>query len=614
METDYDNLIGFWIKGAPYLWVQGETPYKSKRFYMLFDIAVFDQKDYILDSNEIRIYSAKEKIDLAETFSLLPFPKEKECQMVRDYFLVWTFSFLSESARLKFSYDNGIVFPWTDKADIRIEGKKIGEEGPDNTKLIGLGGTLEIINHNPPFHRKITIFPGVFGNHFASSEPNWIGGGRIEYYPETREYIGYNNITEVQQLYGESENELRDIHIRALYNLLAKLYINLKKEEEYPPIKREIIRRIGYVIEELEELGENPRKDEELRYGWIYSVPDMPTIRILYDMARGKKKAYQIRHILTEKIYPAPIFCYISVGMKGWIGKDKYYQDRKRKWGFDIDDDGYQELCMLSHEVQKLLDANMRMMETKYSDYNEVDRIIREGVEIYDRKPAFKTGVTWSQGDYSHLGLQREYLRYKSIQRFTETWEMLRSANNLGLLRNITDDHTPRTIRVCSMAGGPGFELYAIQRFFHRYYPYIKVTGASLDLEESWEPYVKLLEFRFRPWNTSDGKNFISKCGGKIDLAIVSYSLHMYMSGDEHIKWLSDQIRSGEIPLLFVNSRMKNLQKHKDRMAARGVVTTPLLNQSKRRDDRQMVYHLPKLRLKPPSLKIEVMFPNVPFT
>ncbi len=80
METDYDNKVGFWIKGAPYLWVQGKTLHESKRFYMLFDIAVFDQKDYILSINEIRIYSAEGKTDPAETFSLLPFPKEKECQ------------------------------------------------------------------------------------------------------------------------------------------------------------------------------------------------------------------------------------------------------------------------------------------------------------------------------------------------------------------------------------------------------------------------------------------------------------------------------------------------------------------------------------------------------
>ena len=63
MEADHDNLVGFWIKGAPYLWVQGETPYKSKRFYILFNIAVFDQKDYILNTNEIRIYSDEGKTD-----------------------------------------------------------------------------------------------------------------------------------------------------------------------------------------------------------------------------------------------------------------------------------------------------------------------------------------------------------------------------------------------------------------------------------------------------------------------------------------------------------------------------------------------------------------------
>ena len=613
METDYDNLVEFWVKDVPYLWVEGKTIYDSKRFYILDYISVFDKEDHILDPKYIQTALYERKLDPAETFSILPFPKEKECQMVKNYFLAWTFSKLVASTKLNFSYDNDVVFPWTDEADIRIEGQRIGKELPSRTNLAGLGGTLEIINSNSPKHYKIATFPEEFGNPRDILQPEWIKG-ELEYHYENKKPEYFHNILKIQQEDGLSDKKLRSVHIEALYNLLADLYLKQKKGEYGGESYNNITHYIDLVTEQLENFGEKPKKDEKLKYGWVYTDAYLiSTYKTLYDIASGKRSAYPARDPVTGYISLVPDICYISFPLKDWIKKDKYYQDRKRAWEYELPGkDGYQELCLLSHEVQKLLNANMRMMESKYSN-KEIDRIIREGEEIYDRKPSFKTGVTWSQGDYSHLGLQREYLRYKSIQRFTETWEMLRSVNNLGLLRKITDNHTPRTIRVCSMAGGPGFELYAIQRFFHKYYPYIEVEGSSLDLEESWRPYAELLGFRFQSWNTIDGKNFIRKCGGKIDLAIVSYSLHMYMSGDEHIKWLSNQIRTGEIPLLLVNSRMKNLQKHKDRMAARGVVPTLLLDQSKRRDDRQIVYHLPTIKTSIPNSKIDIMFPNVPF-
>ena len=44
------------------------------------------------------------------------------------------------------------------------------------------------------------------------------------------------------------------------------------------------------------------------------------------------------------------------------------------------------------------------------------------------------TGARRSQENYAHLGLQCEYLRLKSIQRFTETWVALEHAWNVSLL------------------------------------------------------------------------------------------------------------------------------------------------------------------------------------
>ena len=54
----------------------------------------------------------------------------------------------------------------------------------------------------------------------------------------------------------------------------------------------------------------------------------------------------------------------------------------------------------------------------------EVDPALKsQGESIYAQKPNLgANGVTWSQENYAHLGLQAEYLRLKSIQRFTEGW------------------------------------------------------------------------------------------------------------------------------------------------------------------------------------------------
>ena len=100
---------------------------------------------------------------------------------------------------------------------------------------------------------------------------------------------------------------------------------------------------------------------------------------------------------------------------------------------------------------------------------------------IYAQKPNLGAhGVTWSQENYAHKGLQIEYLRLKSIQRFTETWAALQRCYNAGGFAYL---ETPAVAeegecpgdegagedtiyRVASLGGGPGFELLAIKAFF----------------------------------------------------------------------------------------------------------------------------------------------------
>jgi hypothetical protein len=54
--------------------------------------------------------------------------------------------------------------------------------------------------------------------------------------------------------------------------------------------------------------------------------------------------------------------------------------------------------------------------------------VVDEGAHIYARKPNMgEHDVTWSQREYAHLGLQKEYIKLKSVQRLTEAGAYTRS-------------------------------------------------------------------------------------------------------------------------------------------------------------------------------------------
>ena len=350
------------------------------------------------------------------------------------------------------------------------------------------------------------------------------------------------------------------------------------------------------ILEGKESIKNNKTRKVRLRgYEFISSEPEI----IEYSEQEG---------------YPKTEECIVSSSMEKWIYRDFYYQDRRRKWKFYIPNrTSYDLLCRLSKFVERLFSLNLEIMRRNYPQHN-IKVFIKEGEKIYDQKPSLaKKGVTWSQNDYDHPGFHRAYIRYKSIQRFTETWALLRRAHNLGILYSIYRDPQPRTVRVATLAGGPGLELYALREFFSRYYPHIKVECISLDLGELWKPYAEELGVEFDVWNVDDGNELKEKLNGNIDFAIVSYALHMYLSKPLHINWLSKAILNNTIPMLFVNSRMKNLSKHISEMEAKGVSEKDLIGGKGKRDNRQIVYHRPDIRIKAPVEKFVTMYPNVPY-
>ena len=97
-------------------------------------------------------------------------------------------------------------------------------------------------------------------------------------------------------------------------------------------------------------------------------------------------------------------------------------------------------------------------------------RAVRDGERIYANKPTLKSkaGVTWSQDEYGHPGLQRMYLKMKSYQRYTETFSLLERAERLGVFdaELSSSKESPELIRVAALGGGPGYELLAFRHFF----------------------------------------------------------------------------------------------------------------------------------------------------
>ena len=195
-----------------------------------------------------------------------------------------------------------------------------------------------------------------------------------------------------------------------------------------------------------------------------------------------------------------------------------YWQDRRKKWTYTTGELGGSLLRGMIDLTTPLLRSRLEALP---------DNVTAEGVRIYAQKPNLgANGVTWSQDDYGHLGLQAEYLRLKSLQRFTEGWMAMQRAYNAGALRKYMGEGPAVPLRVASFGGGPGFELVAIRSFCERHLPRASLSLASLDLATEWKPCAEGLGVAFHPWNVNDGDGVLKAAGWEgIDLAVISCAL-----------------------------------------------------------------------------------------
>ena len=308
-------------------------------------------------------------------------------------------------------------------------------------------------------------------------------------------------------------------------------------------------------------------------------------------------------------------------------GRCEYFQDRNKRWPFHCDEGGYRLLARLLRAATPVVAAVQAKIETTCGS-SSAD-VVAEGQRIYARKPNMgEHDVTWSQEEYGHLGLQKEYIRYKSVQRLTEAWACLQRAKRAGLFFELDEtplkeNETPSVpLRWASLGGGPGFELLAVKWFFEKHFPRYDLDLVSLDLEASWREAAEGLGLRFNTWDVRDGDGLEHAAGGPVDYAVASYVLKMYMANEPCARWLGEKLNSASNRLraALIVSRDENLEAASRlvRDASIGNATVvPLMDPNGGSDDRQLAF-APGGWTRPTNAAGEpreapLTFPNVPY-
>jgi len=327
-------------------------------------------------------------------------------------------------------------------------------------------------------------------------------------------------------------------------------------------------------------------------------------------------------------------------------GEAAYYQGQNNKWKFELNRAGHIAIGELVRRGSALIEACDRAINRSGLSSK---RLRSEGKETYARKPnKAANNITWSQEEYAHLGFQRQYIALKSVQRFTETWSLFERAHNQGILEQLIKPNAriptgtdgtvgPRRKRlvVASLGGGPGFELLALEKFMDMYYGTVqKPKFFSLDLEETWRPYVELLGYKFIPWDIESGsfvKDVIAAdedknadaekeeddIHGGVDLVILSYVFYHYMRTEASYDMLEHFLNKLKGRAVFISSRFERLDDPIGSLRDRKLQVIKLIDQGWGTDDRQLVV-LPSIAdVRATSAKttngLPPAFPNVPY-
>lgn len=333
-----------------------------------------------------------------------------------------------------------------------------------------------------------------------------------------------------------------------------------------------------------------------------------------------------------------------------------YYQDRDKRYPFVTDERGFKLLNRLMSTNFDLLRMNRDMIEdcasafvisdaasrdgTTVDENDDVDArdvIVRIGHGLYAHKPTLRTkGVTWSTEEYGHPGLQRMYLRMKSIQRFTEIWSLLERCEALGVFDGMFeggDGDGDGVIHMAAIGGGPGYELLATKLFFEDRAP--PSSGANgkggprleltcMDICPAWRRYAEALGFSFVEYdiNNEGGDDPVRAMGleaGELHFCIVSCVM-IYVTNDRVTGMFHRLIHDSRVKAILVSERGERTSACK-MMEDLGGRVVRLIDQSDGMDERQAIWtshEFCEKRMRTSHLDYEAhqngcVFPNVPY-
>jgi len=304
-----------------------------------------------------------------------------------------------------------------------------------------------------------------------------------------------------------------------------------------------------------------------------------------------------------------------------------YYQDRDKAYPFYCGETGYNLLQTLMKENAALLELNRERIEEEAAHSSTADRtysadvIVRIGKGLYAQKPTLRTkGVTWSTEEYGHPGLQRMYLRMKSIQRFTEIWALLERADAIGTFDRIYEKG-PGTVTIAALGGGPGYELLAARLFFKEKCPDVTFELICMDVCEAWRPCAEMLGFRFVQYDIMDeSTDPLAAAGlekGELDLCIVSCVM-IYCTTKQTMDMFYKLLHEGNVGAALVSERGEKTIANTMFEELGGSVVR-LIDQSHGLDERQAIWCTNEFyegnqmaRLKDSS-GAQPTFPNVPY-
>lgn len=284
------------------------------------------------------------------------------------------------------------------------------------------------------------------------------------------------------------------------------------------------------------------------------------------------------------------------------LSTGEYYQDVEKRYPFRTGPTGFRYLQELSVIVNSILISLLeQIVERGLDPLTE----IMKGYLFYAKKPAKKyASVTWTEGEYDNLGFQLVYIRIKGFQRFVEMFSLLQRLDQRDMLAPLLaglSDLGQRRVRIISVGGGPGFELYAISQYIEERYPNLvpEMELISIDPVQSWEQYNDFLGIEYIQGRFENVLKYARS------LLIFSYVITQLPIAPSYFSKL---LSRGNIILLNEGSKILPVLNDSSIPCLR-------LLSSRGRDDRQCLVANPL----PPSIPIEgkdkeeIIFPDVPY-